>query len=321
MTRCYKLFAILLISLFHLPQQASACDACGCALGGFNFGIIPQNEAHFVGVKYSQAHFYAEMWHAGQREYSNDRYQRLDIMGRVALRERLQLNVVLPYMYNQMKGSHESETLRGLGDPMLMVNYKVLDQKGNPMESWLHNLWLGGGAKAPLANFEFSQTTQLINPNFQLGSGSWDYLTMANYTTMKNRWGLNVEGVYKINTANSIDYRFGNQYNVQGSVFYKPKAEKILPIPMLGVYHEKAGMHTFEGFYQVNSGGSATFGQAGVQVQFSNMMLHANYQLPINQSFNSDDHVHIESKGRFSVTMIAFIGKVDKKSVFRFSNE
>ncbi|MCH7402201.1 hypothetical protein ACFOUP_18660 [Belliella kenyensis] len=310
----------ILLGIFLLISsiETYACEACGCALGGFNFGIIPQNEAHFIGIKYSQARFYAEMMHAGQFEYSNDQYQRLDIMGRIAIRERLQLNIVLPYLYNDMVGSHEKETLRGLGDPMMMLNYKVLDQKGNPMEAWLHNLWVGGGIKAPLADFEFSQTTQLINPNFQLGSGSWDFITMGNYTTMKNRWGLNIEGVYKINTANAIDYRFGNQYNLQGSIFYKPKAEKVLPIPMLGLYHESAGTHTFEGFYQVNSGGSATFAQAGVQVQFSKMMLHANYQLPISQSFNSDDHVHIESKGRFSVNMIAFIGKSNKKNVFSF---
>jgi hypothetical protein len=77
-------------------------------------------------------------------------------------------------------------------------------------------------------------------------------------------------------------------------------------------------MHTFEGFYQVNSGGHATFGQAGIQLQFSKMMLHANYQLPVSQSFNSDDHVHIESKGRFSVTMIAFIGEKSNSGIFEF---
>lgn len=316
MNRIYKYIFSILILIAITNQKVIACEACGCALGGFNFGIIPQNEAHFLGVKYSRSSFYAEMTHAGQREFSNDLYQRLDIMGRIALKERWQLNFVLPYMYNQMDGSHENEALSGFGDPMLLLNYKVLDQKGNPMEKWLHNLWIGGGIKAPLGDFEYSQTSQLINPNFQLGSDSWDYLTMLNFTSMKNRWGVNLEGVYKFNSENSQEYRFGNQYNVQASIFYKPKAEKILPIPLLGIYHENGGKHTFEGFYQVNSGGSATFAQAGLQVQFRNMMLHGNYQFPIQQNFNSDQHVHIEAKGRFSLTFITFIDMTKSKNVF-----
>ncbi|MCC5936154.1 MAG: hypothetical protein JJU34_02620 [Lunatimonas sp.] len=302
--------------IINAQNSAFACDACGCALGGFNFGIIPQNEAHFVGLKYSRAHFYADMMHGGELEFSNDLYQRMDFMGRIALKERLQINAILPYMYNRMNGSHEKEQLSGLGDPMAMLNYKLIDQKGNPMDAWLHNLWIGGGIKAPLAHFEYAQSAQLINPNFQLGSGSWDYLALANYTSMKNRWGINLEAVYKVNTANSQNYRFGNQYNTQASVFYMTKKGNTQLIPVAGLYHEHGGQHTFEGFLQGNSGGRLTMAQIGLQVQTGTWMLHGNFQNPLVQDFNSDAHVTIEAKGRFSLTLVKFIGKKSGNNVF-----
>ncbi|WP_209332705.1 hypothetical protein [Lunatimonas salinarum] len=318
MTKLFNYF-IVFLGLFGLIQHnASACDACGCALGGFNFGIIPQNEAHFVGLKYSRANFYADMMHGGNLEYSNDLYQRMDFMGRIALKERLQLNIVLPYMHNQMDGSHEKAQLSGLGDPMAILNYKIIDQKGNPMEAWLHNLWIGGGIKSPLANFEYSQTEQLINPNFQLGSGSWDYLASANYTSMRNRWGINLEAVYKVNAANPQNYRFGNQYNMQASAFYMSRAGNTQFIPIGGIYHEYGGQHTFEGFYQSNSGGKLTMAQIGLQVQSGTWMLHGNYQSPLSQHFNSDLHVNIESKGRLSFTLVKFIGNKSNNSIFEF---
>jgi hypothetical protein len=321
MTRFNHLYTLCFILWMAFSvQDTKACDACGCALGGFNFGLVPQEESHFIGLKYSQARFYAEMVHgAAGKEFSHDRYQRLDLMGRVAISERLQLNLIAPFMRNHMNGSHEKERLNGMGDPMAILNYKLINQKGNPMEKWLHNLWVGGGLKAPLASFTFSQTEQLINPSFQLGSGSWDMFSMVNYTAMRNRLGLNLESAFKYNTSNSQDYRFGNQWNIQGNLFYVPKTEKVQWVPMAGFYHEYGGVHTFEGFDQVNSGGRATMAQVGLQVQFGNLMLHGNYQQPISQSFNSDHHVDIEAHGRFSLTVITFFGRSSKSSVFNFT--
>jgi hypothetical protein len=318
MTKLIKYTFAILFFISINQNRAKACDACGCALGGFNFGIIPQNEAHFIGMRYSSAYFYADMMHAGELEFSNDLYQRIDFMGRIALKDRFQLNFVLPYMYNQMNGSHEKEQLSGLGDPMAMLNYKIVDQKGNPMESWLHNLWIGGGIKSPLANFEYAQSEHLINPNFQLGSGSWDYLALANYTSMRNKWGINLEAVYKFNTTNSQDYRFGNQYNTQASGFFMTKAGNTQLIPIVGLYHEYGAQHTFEGFFQGNSGGSLTMAQIGLQMQSGSWMLHGNFQNPLAQNFNSDAHVNIEAKGRFSLTLVKFIGKKSDKSIFAF---
>lgn len=308
---------ILLIS-FLVSNKVQACDACGCSLGGFNIGIIPQTENHFAGMKFSRSRFFAEMNHANQSpEYSHDNYYRWDFMGRFALSERLQLNLILPYLYNDMNGSHEATRLNGLGDPLALINYKLISQKATADDQWVHNLWMGTGLKAPLGKFEYSQTSQLVNPNFQLGTGSWDYLFTGNYMVSRNRIGMNMESIYKINSINSQEYRFGNQFNAQANLFYNISTEKIQVIPYTGGYLERGAIHTFEGFQEVNSGGIAVFANAGLQVQGKSLLLNLTYQHPMSQNYNSDKHVTIKAHERFSFTLLAFINKGSAKDVFQ----
>lgn len=310
------LFCLLFAGLSYQP--ARACEACGCSLGGFNFGIIPQTDTHFVGVKFSRARFFASVAHTGQvPEHSHDSYYRWDLMGRFALSERWQLNLVLPYLYNDMNGSHEQHKLNGMGDPMVLMNYKLLQQKATADDQWIHNLWVGTGVKAPVGSFAYNQNEQLINPNFQLGTGSWDVLVTGNYMVNYNRYGLNVEAVYKMNTVNSQQYRFGNQANGQVNLFYNLPSGKLNLVPFAGLYAEYGGKHTFEGFFEANSGGKAVFANAGLQVQGKGLLLNLNYQNPIRQRFNSDRHVHIDARERFSVAVLFLINKGAGASPFR----
>lgn len=299
-------FALLVFSTSH----TQACEVCGCSLGGFNFGIIPQTENHFFGMKFSRSRFYAEMNHANhEAEYSNDTYFRLDFMGRIAVTDRLQVNVILPYLSNNMEGSLEQSKVVGLGDPIALMNYKLVSQKATAENQWLHNFWAGIGIKAPVGNFNYSQTEQLINPNFQLGTGSWDYLFTGNYIISRNRWGMNMESTYKLNSINSQRYRFGNQFNAHTNLFYTIPNLKFQVIPYGGGYLERGGMHTFEGFQEVNSGGTAFFANTGVQVEGKHILFNVAYQQPLSQQFNSDENVTIRAHGRFSITLLAFIIK------------
>lgn len=293
-----------------LLAEGNACDACGGSLGGFKFGIIPQGNTHFAGIKYSNANFYAEMQHGtSEKEYSFDRYQRWDVMLRASITDKWQINFVLPYLYNQMNGSHEKESLSGLGDPFILLNRKIVETESSFERSFQHTLWFGLGLKAPLASFDYDLSGQLINPNFQLGSGSWDYLASINYTVSKRKIGVNLEGIYKFNTANTQDYRFGNQFSAQSHLFYSESIGIMDVIPFTGLQFEYGGMHTFQGFYEMNTGGNAQFANAGLQLKWKNILINSLYQRPLLQHFNSDQHVTIEAKGRYSIALILLIDK------------
>jgi hypothetical protein len=307
----------LLFGFMAIPKKGIACDACGCSLGGFYFGLIPQTNQHFVGARYGYSRFYAEMNHGTGMENSFDTYQRWDFMGRFAISNKWQVNVVLPYVYNTMKGSHESETMNGISDPLAILNYKALDQKMTG--SITHSLWLGEGLKFPLASYDHSSFDNMINPNFQLGSGSLDYLFNANYVISRRQIGVNLESVFKLNTSNSEGYRFGNQWNGLVSLFYNKNIKQVSLLPYVGTYLEISQMHTAEGIYQFNTDGKAAFAQLGTQAQFKKLLLNVNYQIPFSQHFNSDAHVQITAKNRLNLTLLYFIQKKSKSEPFKMS--
>ena len=212
--------------------QTSACDVCGCSLGGYSLGILPQYQTHFIGLKYSYAGFSAAMLHNSEyfdNEFSEDSYQRYELLGRYYLSEKFQVNFSLPYLNNHMDGSHQTVRSSGLGDPSILLYFNPINSGNNLTKTWRHSLLIGGGLKLPLGDFQKEDNGTLINRNFQLGTGSLDYLLSGNYTIRYNNLGVNLESAYRINSKNKDEYRFGNQFNFN-SMLQKVESIRYLPI-------------------------------------------------------------------------------------------
>ncbi|MTI22768.1 hypothetical protein E1176_17180 [Fulvivirga sp. RKSG066] len=302
-------FIILIICLAS-SSQAFACDVCGGKLGGLNLGLAPSFNGHFIGFKYSQAHFNAFVDYGSQyleNESSDDVYYRMDLIGRVTISKRWQLNVILPYLYNEMDGSHQNVTLSGVGDPMFLVYHQVLNKQSNTGYIG-HNLLFGGGLKLPLGDFENLDQGEIINRNFQLGSGSFDYLLTSNYSISYKKLGLNIEGAYKYNTGNKDDYRFGNQVNASGNIYYTINASGFSLLPFFGGYFEAAGKHQDNAIEVANTGGQAWFASLGTEVYAGNFTLSTQYQIPISQDYNVDQFSSIEAGSRYALSILWNIG-------------
>lgn len=298
-----KLFLILLLGLS--AYGVAACDACGCKLSGFSFGILPQYTSHFVGVRYTHAAFRADMDHNFlPDEYSNDTYNRMEIMGRYSITRKLIITATIPYMVNTMEGSEPSIRSSGLGDPMMLLFYNVLNNGENTKALWKHSLLIGVGTKFPVGDYKKEQDGELVNRNFQLGSGSFDYLASMNYTIRRKAFGINLESSFKLNSANNSDYKFGNQFNTSGYFFYIVQAEKFSILPYMGVFFESAEHHTDGLTVQQNTGGQATFATLGGQVYFGSFSFTAQYQTPLQQSFNSEQNAKIKGGDRFSLGLL-----------------
>lgn len=294
------LFLILTASV------SMACDVCGCRLGGLSYGILPQHYQHLIGVRYSYAGFNAHMNHDSEYyndEYSDDTYQRIDLMGRISLLPRLQLNVQLPYLINDMDGTEQSVSSSGIGDPSILVFFTPFNS-GDSNSSWKNSLLIGGGVKLPFGEYKKEDNAEIINRNFQLGSGSLDYLLSANFTISYDNWGINMESSYKMNSRNDDDYRFGNQFNISGYVFRYLKTTDLSFLPFAGVYHENSAHHTDGKIKQINTGGSATYATLGYQVYWKQLSFNMEYQLPITQQFNTDAIANIEAENRISLGLI-----------------
>jgi hypothetical protein len=299
---------ILIITLLLVMSKTTqACDVCGCGLGGIFFGILPQYNTHYLGLRYSHAAFQSRMDHQSEytpNERSNDTYQKLELTGRFMLADKWQLQVIVPYLSNHMDGTVQKVTSKGMGDPSAVLYYNVFNSGMDLMRNWRQSLLLGGGVKLPLGEFDKKDGGLLINPNFQLGSGSLDYLISANYTVRYKQVGVNMESGYKLNTKNSQQYRFGNQWNASTYAFYWAETLKVAWLPFAGFYYEEAAMHTDGGKYEINSGGQSLLATLGTQVYHKRLSFNAQYQVPIYQHYHSDDVATITTRGRFSVGLV-----------------
>lgn len=302
-----KSIFILLVSLLtSLSFNTHACDVCGCSLGGNYFGILPQFNKNFVGLRWSQAKFYAHMNHDSQylgEEYSNDTYNKIELWGRFYISKRIQVFAFVPYSFNSMNGTEQKIKTNGLGDVTLLSNFMLLNTGESKTTKFKHTLMAGGGIKLPTGKNNLEDGGLLVNPNFQLGTGSVDFLFSTVYTIRYQKVGFNTEAGYKINTRNNNDYLFGNQFNLSGQFFYWQNVKAFSFLPNAGLHYETAQKHKAGNIQQPNTGGSAVLFTTGIETYFKNFSLGVNYKHPLTQNYNSDAVSTIESRQRWIVSL------------------
>ncbi|MDF9798963.1 hypothetical protein OKW21_004226 [Catalinimonas alkaloidigena] len=299
---CFTLFA------FSISLTASlACDVCGCSLGSNYFGILPQYDKNFVGLRWYYSSFFARMDHNSEYmedEYSNDTYQTFELWSRLYLTDRIQLFASIPYSFNQMEGSHQKVTAAGLGDISVLANYTLVntgEDVGNP---WRHTWLAGGGVKLPTGDFRQQDQGLLVNPNFQLGTGSTDFVLNTIYTVRFQNVGLNLGTTAQLNTENPEGYRFGNQWNASTQLFYWRQMKYLSILPNIGMYYETGEMHTDNGIRQLNSGGEVWLAQVGLDIYYRDVAVGFTFKNPVSQQMNSDEVAAIESKERIMISLI-----------------
>ncbi|MEO7992397.1 MAG: hypothetical protein ABI663_22795, partial [Chryseolinea sp.] len=175
---------ITLIS-FAISNQAKACEVCGCSLGGYYMGILPQFNKNFIGLRWSQNKYYAYVNHQSQGtepEYSNDTFNKIELWGRFYVSKKWQVFAFVPFSFNHMKGNEDNVWAKGLGDITVIANYIILNTGEQTEQKFKHTLTAGGGIKLPTGNYKQEVDGLLINPNFQLGTGSTDFLLSTIYT-------------------------------------------------------------------------------------------------------------------------------------------
>ncbi len=84
----------LTVALLAFGSVASACDVCGCSIGGNYFGILPQFHRHFVGIRHSEQSFRSahSLNAARSGNFDSDEdFRTVDVLGRFYPIRRLQM--------------------------------------------------------------------------------------------------------------------------------------------------------------------------------------------------------------------------------------
>jgi hypothetical protein len=290
--------ALLSIALL-LPAGMKACDACGCSLLFMDWGLTPRFGAHQAGLRYQYQAFEAfDDSHAGQEGHateSSEFFHLTELRGQWVIGPRWRLSASVPFAHLRRHLGGERYERTGLTDASVMLQYTWVETPDDSEAPWRHRLSTGLGLKLPTGKYSLEETDQAVNPNFQLGSGSWDVRPYLNYVLRRGAWGMSLDLAGQLNSTNREEYRFGNRANGSWQVFTVIPLGRTGIMPSVGVYGEYAAGDTRYRVDRLHTGGNYWFGQAGVQFFRPGYGLALNYQLPVSQNW-ADGHVNAKSR-------------------------
>lgn len=281
---------ILLMILLSGPLTLLACDICGCGVGSYYIGILPEYNKRFIGLRYQHKTLQTHLGPQGNVTplSTDETYQSAELWAGWNFGKRFRTLAFMPYNFNQRNSQANNGNKQGLGDIALMGYYNLFTQN-NTLNSKLlvHSLWLGAGVKLPTGKYEPSERLAIQeNPNnFQLGTASTDFTLNAAYDIRLNDLGLNLNANYKINTENKYGYRYGNKLSTNALLYYKFRLFHQLTIaPNAGILYETATKDMEQGKYEMDvSGGYSSALVTGFELAVSKFSVGANYQNVIGQ--------------------------------------
>ncbi|AWA28783.1 hypothetical protein HYN48_01025 [Flavobacterium magnum] len=284
---------------YHYAIAAKGkCDACGCSASGGSMGFASMLNTNFAGVRYFKQHYQSSDGLYSNSPWYDEDFNTIQIWGRIPVHKKVQISVLLPYHFHHRETASGSQDIKGIGDITVLAMYRLYQTR---KDSTLvgHTLQLGAGVKAPTGQFD-EANAGAVNPSFQAGTGSWDYLFASEYVIKTKRFGLNTQLNYTVKTTNDKDYRFGNQFNYAGTFFYLYEKENFSIAPQAGFAGEVYGSN-----YQYNqlirkTSGDIFFGKLGVEVGREKFSAGAHVLLPVNQNLAGG---RVEAKYRWSVNL------------------
>ena len=298
-----NILLVLLISTI----KSYGCDLCGCGNGSSFFGIMPQSHRSFVGVRYGIKSFDTHLDIPSQS--SHELFRKTELWGRFYPAKKLQILAFLPFNNNEQKLVALQKTLKlnGLGDASILANYSIVNtlMTDSLPRKFDHNLTFGLGTKLPTGRYKYNlyNDQEVGNPNFQLGTGSVDFMINSIYTITHKNWGLNTDITYKINTKNSNQYHFGNKFTGNLLLFYSKKSDKSTLMPNVGLSFENAMEDSKNGDLVKLSGGNVLLGNIGLETYIKKLMFGVNYQAVIKQNL-ANGELHANNRLNLHITFL-----------------
>ncbi|MGQ2982007.1 transporter [Flavobacterium sp.] len=262
--------------------EAFDCDACGCSASGGGMGFSSMIDRNFVGLRYFNQSYSSRDGIFNNSPWVDENFNTIQAWARIPVAKNLQVSALVPYHFHNRERATGEQSINGLGDIMVLGLYTVYQTK-NDSVALRHVLQLGGGVKAPTGKYDTANNGS-VNPSFQVGTGSWDYLLAAEYVMTHKKLGLNTMLNYIFKTENNEQYQFGNQFNYAATLFYMAEMENLIIVPQAGIAGELYAANKQYGEELPNTKGEILFGKLGVEAGLWKFSVGLNGMLPINQN-------------------------------------
>lgn len=280
---------IILFLMLAFGPALFACDICGCGVGSYYIGILPEFRKKIIGLRYRYNTLKTHIGANGQTSYltTDEAFHTTELWGGWTIGKRFRVMGYVPFNYNTQKNQGNKDEKSGLGDIGVQGFYQLLDKRSSIGSKMLvQSLWIGGGVKLPTGKYETPEKA-LTAPSanlFQLGTGSVDFTLNAMYDIRLQDAGINTAASYKINTSNKDDYQYGNKLSVSAQAYYKFRILNSFTLaPNAGLLYESAEKDLDEGFKSDVSGGNVLMGIAGLEASFSKFAIGGSFQRPFSQ--------------------------------------
>ena len=122
-----KILIVCFISMFCLPSASHACNVCGCGVGTYHYGILPQVGKNFVGMRYRYSSFKSTLDDSHTHQYSYETFRTAELWARFYPIKRVQAFVFVPFNFNERREGPTTKNLEGLGDVIISANYNVIN--------------------------------------------------------------------------------------------------------------------------------------------------------------------------------------------------
>jgi hypothetical protein len=285
-----------------LPQFSNTlledCDACGCSASGGSMGFASMLNTNFIGIRYFNQSYKSTDGLYSDSPWYTENFNTIQVWARFPVVKNFQVSALLPYHFHNRETASGKQSISGIGDATVLGMYKIY-QTHKDSTVLVHTLQLGGGVKIPFGKFDQANNGS-VNPSYQVGTGSWDFLLATEYVVKRKQFGLNTMLNYVIKTENEKQYRFGNQFNYATTFFYLYEKDKYSIAPQLGFAGE-----VYENNYQLgqkvrNTAGDIFMGKLGFEIGKDKFSLGANVMLPIQQNLTGGN---VEANYRWSLNL------------------
>jgi hypothetical protein len=300
-----KHFLALLYAMLFF-NTLFACDVCGAA-GGNSLGILPGFKKHFIAARWSERSFVSShtpsLSETGiyTSTKSTEHFNTLDIWGRFYAHKRVQLFVFVPFSVNtKIDAEFGTDRFYGLSDISLMTNYVVVNTGDSLTHKVKHNLLLGGGIKLPTGKYGKEGAANMVIPNMQLGTGSFDFLFNTIYNLRVKSYGINFDFNYRVNTVNRKQYQFGNKFNTSIKGFYWHNIQRSVLMPNAGFYFEHSMKDFKNGIERVYTGGYSFMATAGIDLYIRSFGIGFNFMQPIKNNFAQG---YVKAQQRYTINL------------------
>ena len=120
-----KLKIITVFSFLLISFSSIACDICGCGVGTYYMGILPEFNKRFVGLRYQYSSLQSHLGPNGERTAltEDEQYHIAELWGAYSIGNRFRVMAFLPYNFNRREVIGSNENGSKSGSNLLFLYY------------------------------------------------------------------------------------------------------------------------------------------------------------------------------------------------------